>query len=107
MRRGRYYQMTVQTASAIGSGDPTLDWSNATTVTTIFATLESLVGSEAFAAKQYNPELSHRLHTPYLTGVTITPAMRIVFGSRYFDIQSIQNLDEENREWEILAIERV
>lgn len=53
-------------------------------------------GREAEFGGRVSANVSHRIEGRYITGVT--PKMRIVKGDRVFNIESILNVDERNRE---------
>ena len=67
------------------------------------ASVSPLVGREYIAAKQISADVTHKIRLRYLSG--ITPKMRISWDGRIFDIESILNVDECNREMVIMARE--
>lgn len=67
------------------------------------ASVEPLSGRELFLAQSLNSETTHKVTLRFLPG--ITQLMRIVFQGRIFDIVSIANKKERNREIEIIAKE--
>ncbi len=73
----------------------------------IWAAIVPLSGREFFATAQSleSKEISHRIGIRYRSG--LRPDMRIVYGTRYFDIKSVINIDERNEELELICIERV
>lgn len=83
-------------------GAETIAW---TDVATVWAAIEPLQGREFFNAQQVNAEVTTRIRVRYRSGVT--PAMRMLLGSRVFDIQSVINLDERNRELHLMCKEVV
>lgn len=72
---------------------------------TVWASVDPLIGREYIAAKQIQAEVSHKIRMRYINGVD--PTMKIVFGSRTFEIVSILNVAEQNRELVIMATEDV
>ena len=52
------------------------------------ASIEPISGREFFSASQVQSEVNTRIRIRYLEGVT--PKMRYVHGSDYYDIQSVQ-----------------
>lgn len=66
------------------------------TLCTVSASVEPLVGREYFAAAQIQSEVTHKITMRYKRG--IKPYFRAFFGDRIFDILSILNIREENRE---------
>jgi SPP1 family predicted phage head-tail adaptor len=69
------------------------NWSDTATV---WASIEPLSGREYFAAQQINAEVSTKITIRYRAGVK--PTMRILFGGRIFEILSVINTEEKNRE---------
>jgi len=70
-----------------------------------WASIEPLSGREFFQGKQLEAEVTVRIRMRYLRG--LTPKMRVVYGARAFDVQHVINVEERNRELELLCIERV
>jgi len=62
----------------------------------MWASIEPLSGREYFAAAQAQSEVSHKITMRYKSG--IKPHYRILWNDRVFDILSILNIREENRE---------
>lgn len=69
------------------------------------ANIEPIGGREYFNAGAAHADITHRIRVRYLTG--ITTSMRIMHGSREFDIQAVIDPGERHRELEIMAVERV
>jgi SPP1 family predicted phage head-tail adaptor len=65
--------------------------------------VEPLQGRELWTAKQVVAEVTHRIRFRHLSGVV--PTQRVVFGSRTFEILSVINPEERNRELELLCKE--
>ncbi|HXH37555.1 MAG TPA: phage head closure protein [Thermoanaerobaculia bacterium] len=84
-------------------GEPT---QSATTVATVWAEIKPLIGRELFTAQQRAAQVTHGVRMRY-PGTPVTPEMRLNFNGRYFDILSVLNIDERNRELQILAKERL
>jgi SPP1 family predicted phage head-tail adaptor len=74
-------------------------------VATVWAAVEPLRGREYFSAQQVNSEVSHRVTIRYRSGVT--SAMRVLFGSRVLQIDGVINVNEQNRELQLMCIEGV
>ena len=86
-------------------GEVTQSWSE---LTTAFAQIRQMSGTELFEAMQKRPNSTHKLFMRYQSG--INEKMRIkwnpVIGStRVFYIESIENVDYENHSLVILAKE--
>jgi SPP1 family predicted phage head-tail adaptor len=87
--------------SLVGEVNPTadstfLDWR---------CSITPLEGTELLAAQQRYGAVTHRLKGRYRAG--ITPQMRVVFNGRVFRIAAALNVDERNRELEMIAAEVV
>lgn len=82
-------------------GEPEIAWVD---FATVWAAIEPLRGRERWAAQQINAEVSHRIRMRFLAGVLAT--FRVLFGVRAFDIQAVLNIEERNRELQLLCIER-
>jgi len=61
--------------------------------------------SEIIKSNREQMTVTHRIKVDYLSG--ILPSMKIVWSAREFEINSVINIDEANREIEILATEVV
>lgn len=100
MRRQITIQQQAATQNALGEEIPS--W---TTFATCWASIEPMNGRELLAAQQVQSQVNTRITIRYRDGVT--PAMRILYKSRYFDIQSIQDIEERNRFLVLQCVERV
>lgn len=93
-------QLDTSTADAMGA---------AVKIWTLFcvcwARVQPVSGKEFFNANQERAQISHKIRIRYVA--EITPAHRVNFGGRLFNIQTVINFDERNRELEILAVEIV
>jgi SPP1 family predicted phage head-tail adaptor len=104
MRAGQLrHRVSIQTNSAVqnGFGEPTTSWSETAKA---WARVENLQGQELFAAQQLIPEVTTKITMRYRAGMRAD--MRIVMGSRSFDIKSVLNVEERNRTLELLCIEQ-
>lgn len=70
---------------------------------TVYASIVPLSGKEYFTSKQTNAEVSHKIECRHFDGVK--PSMRIVYGTRTFNIESVINIREENKTLQIMATE--
>ncbi|MGE4297035.1 MAG: phage head closure protein [Desulfovibrionaceae bacterium] len=105
MRAGRLrhtvtIEHTVSTQNAYGEMVPAWE-----AFATRRAAVRPLAGREYFAASGEGAEVTHEIRLRYLDGVTT--AMRIVFNTRHFDIQSVINVNERGHELIIMAVETV
>jgi SPP1 family predicted phage head-tail adaptor len=85
-----------------GAGGYALAW---TTLATVWAEIKPLSGHEVFTAQHLEGHVTHQITTRYRNDITITTDMRIVYGSRLFNIRSVTNSGERNRWWELLVEE--
>ena len=72
------------------------------------ASIEPLSAREQFAAQAVQSEISHRITVRYRTELanpTAVAAMRVVFGTRVFNIVGALNIDERHAIVEISATE--
>ena len=75
------------------------------TFATVWASIEPLSGRELFQAQQVQAEVTHRVRMRYLAGVTAK--MTGLFGTREFQILSVINPEERNRELVLMCKEQV
>jgi len=105
VRSGIYrHKITIQqpTESVDAFGQAIKSWS---TYAQPFAAVEPLRGREYFASQQFNAEITTRIRLRYLSGVT--PKMRVSFDGRIYNIQSIIDVSERNRETHLMCSEGV
>jgi SPP1 family predicted phage head-tail adaptor len=69
------------------------------------ASIDPVSGREYFAAQTTQADVTHRISLRYLAG--ITPKMRVKYGSRIFDILSVININERNRELQLMCRESI
>lgn len=72
---------------------------------TRWAEVAPLRGREFFAAEQVNAEVSHRVTLRFLPGVVAK--MRVNFGGRILTIEAALNIEERNRELQLMCLEVV
>ncbi len=96
------HQITIQENTGVtnASGEIVQDW---TDFATIRASILPLSGKELITAQQVASEITHKVRIRYLPD--ICAKQRIVFGCRIFEIVSVINTGEGNRELEILCKE--
>jgi SPP1 family predicted phage head-tail adaptor len=90
MRHQVVIQKTTQNTGA--DGHVTDAWS---THVTVWAEVVPLSGSETYVAQGITASVVYRISCRYVSGVV--PKMRVLWGSRVFEIGSVRNLDERNR----------
>lgn len=90
---------------ANSAGTVTTTWG---TATVCWGSLEPIRGREWTESHlSENAEVTSRFRMRYPNNVTIVPTMRLDFGSRTFQIVSVINLGERNREIELMLKELV
>lgn len=106
MRAGSLrHPVTIQetTTTTDDSGGVTETW---TTHKSVDAAIRPLTGQEGFLAQQVpDAATTHEISIRYLS--TVTPLMRVLFGSRIFNIRSVLNVGERNRETLLMTKEKV
>lgn len=85
-----------------GYGEQSKVW---TTEESVFASIQPMRGQELLEFQQMNVELSHRIIIRHTDNAT--PANRIKFGTRIFDINVVRNINERNIMQELLCKEKV
>ena len=91
-------QSTSQAADAYGALVDT--WG---TFATWWASIAPITGREYVSDGKVNSEVTTRMKGRWISG--ILPAMRAKFGTRIFSIVAVINIDERNREIELLCKE--
>ena len=101
------HRLVIQAGQAAsdGGGGQSDPWADPVIVATVWGKVEPLTGAERLRAMQIEDRLSHRIVIRHRPG--ITPAMRIVFGSRVFNIRAAINHEERDRFLELLCEEGV
>jgi SPP1 family predicted phage head-tail adaptor len=69
----------------------------------VWASVEPLTGKEYFSAQREQASTSHRIRMRHLDGVS--HRMRIAWGGRIFQIESVANVDERGRELVLMCRE--
>jgi len=82
------------------TGAPDVAWSDWLPVS---ASVDPVTGKEPFLAQEHLSVVSHKVRIRYRSG--ITAAMRVLFGTRVFDIKAVLNWGERNRELLLLCEE--
>lgn len=98
------HQISIQSRSTVqdAAGEPANTW---TEYASRRASIQRTPGKEAFAAAQDNGRIPVVFRLRWLDGVT--PAMRVVFDSKVFDIRSIVDVDGRKAELMLTCDERV
>jgi len=72
-------------------------------VANVWASIEPISGKEYFASQQVNAQVTTRIITRHIEG--ITPKMRVVFQDRSFNILSVININEKKKELHLMCEE--
>lgn len=91
-------QQPVESSNTFGEVEKT--WQD---VATVWASIEPLRGREYFDSQQINAEVTTRIRIRYRPG--IKPKMRVVYGERIFDIQSVIDVEERHKEIHLMCKE--
>ena len=67
--------------------------------------MEPITGREYFDSQREQASTSHRIRMRHLDGVT--HRMRVAWGGRIFEIESVANVDERKRELVLMCTESV
>ena len=99
-------RISLQTETLVdqAGGSKTKTWA---TTATVWAQIKPLRGGELYHAQQLSARVTHRIVIRRRTDVTPTAKMRVLFGTRVFNIHSVINRDERNRWIELMAEEGV
>lgn len=87
-------QSLAVTKDSVGGDVDT--WSD--TAFTIFVKLDPYSGNESPFAGQLRAVITHVAYTPWLdpSDITLTAKHRLKFGSRFFEIKSVLDVDEQH-----------
>jgi SPP1 family predicted phage head-tail adaptor len=77
-------------------------WQN---VATVWASVEPIQGREYIQLQNTQSELTTKIRIRYRPDVT--PAMRVQYGTRVFDVQSVIDFEERHIELQLMCIERI
>ena len=105
MRAGRLrHQVIIQTPTETNDsqGQAVKPWA---TFATVHAAVEPLAGREYIAAAQINAETTTKIIIRYLAG--ITQKMRISYDSKIYNIESMKNVGERDRQLELMCSEGI
>ena len=103
MRAGKLrhrVEIQASTPTQDATGQPIDSWATVTGGT-VWAAIEPISGREFVAAGSFQAEVSHFITLRWDSTITLTPRNRVKFGTRYFSIVSVRNVEERNRMWEL------
>jgi SPP1 family predicted phage head-tail adaptor len=72
---------------------------------TVWAVVLPLTGREYFASRQVNAEVTVQIQMRYIPG--ITPKMRVVEGSKVYEIEAVMDVEGKKKELQLLCTEVV
>jgi len=86
------------------TGQQTETWSS---IGSAYARVAPLRGREYLAASGEKANLTHEVTLRARNDVALMPRDRVLFGTRLFDIQSVINVDERDRQWSLMCVEQL
>lgn len=92
----------VEQPTADGAGGYALAWA---AVATVWAELTPLTGREINFAGHQEGRATHKIVIRWRKDLTLTTGMRLLYGARVFNIRSILNEGESDRQATLLAEE--
>jgi SPP1 family predicted phage head-tail adaptor len=101
------FQKITQTSNTMG------DHPVPETVKTVWANVKAVRGTEYYEAQRIRPEVTFKITCRYFTFLEdgsqreVGPDMRILYRNKTLKIVDAINIDEEDREYEIHAVEVV
>ena len=95
-------KIQVGTITQNATGEEILTW---TDLAVRWASVEPLTGKEAFQEDHLQAEVTHKIFVRKTAGVV--PKMRVLFGSRVFDIKSVLNIEERGVMLKLMCEEKV
>lgn len=102
----RQVTLQVNTPAADTFGSAGTDaWANVVTDATPWAAIEAVGGSENFQGDRVHAEATHLIRLRYRSD--LTPAHRVTFGARTFDILRVFEGHRRDRETHLVVKERV
>ena len=97
-------QISVQAEqqTADGAGGYALAW---VTLATVWADIAPVSGSESYGSGHLESHVTHKITARWRSDLALTADMRILYGTRSFNIRAILNKDEDNQWAEFLVEE--
>jgi SPP1 family predicted phage head-tail adaptor len=97
-------RITIQKKSVARNsyGEEVITW---VTHCQAWAQMEPLSGREFLEARQIQAEAMVRITLRYQAG--IEPEMRVLFGTRTFNIQAVVHVEERGREIQLMTVEQL
>lgn len=70
---------------------------------TVWARVEPFSGREYVDDRKITTEATHRITLRWQPGIDLTPAWRVLYGEKTFQIESVINIDERDETWVLIA----
>ena len=102
----RRVTIQVRSTTKTTTGQQVIAWTPL--LTSVPADIQSLTGREMIASQAVNTEVTHLICVRYhalLADPVAVAAMRVLYGTRIFEISGALNIDERNREIQLMAAE--
>ena len=98
-------RITIEAAAETQGSDGSIltTWE---TFASAWASIEPLIGREYFAQQREQATVSHKIRMRYQPGITHR-GMRVTWGTRLFEIESVLNVGERDREIVLMCSENV
>ena len=84
-------------------GEAVDTWTNL--YSSVYASIEDMKAREFYSGEKLNSEITHKIRIRYKA--SILPKMRVKFGTRYFNIETIVNWQERNIFLDIMCKELI
>jgi SPP1 family predicted phage head-tail adaptor len=102
MRAGKLrHKLLIQTGALSPDGTTGENSKNWTTTWTAYGSVRAVTGGETWLANTTHTDLTHVINLRGSQSVNITQSMRILFGTRVFEILDPNNMSEIDKEWQI------
>ncbi|MGB9154208.1 MAG: phage head closure protein [Alphaproteobacteria bacterium] len=85
-----------------GAGGYALGW---TTLATVWADISSVTGTKPYIDGHLEGHVTHSITMRWRSDITVTSDMRILYGTRSFNIHAVMNQDENNQYLTVLVEE--
>lgn len=105
MRAGLLHEQVIIQKKSVtrdAYGAEVITW---TTLATVRASLEPLRGREYMEARQVQADVDYRIRIRYLN--TVRPTMRVLWGTRVFDVISVIHVGERRVETQLMSREQI
>lgn len=106
MRAGQLRHRVIiqhKTITRNDGGEPIETWAN---LVTVWGSVEPLRGREYLEAQTQQQAISHRIRIRH-PRQSVTPEMRVKFGTRVFEIESALNTGERNIDMTLMCREMI